>query len=461
MSLTSTKTHSARRISLKTPPGPKNPLSSTLAFQRTPLAFLSSLRQQYGDIAQFRLLTMPVVVISHPDYVQQVLQKKYTNYDKDVFLFNVSRSFLGNGLVTAVGGESWLRQRRLMQPAFHRQRITAMGQVMTDTTLKMLEHWQVCTNQDQTLDIEEEMMRLTLQIAGLVLFTMDVSGTSHAFGQAYAQVNTALTDFLRFPLIPLSWPTSRGIRYRRAIRAMDKIAYDIIHRRRQSNEDANDLLSMLLQARDEETGEGMSDLQLRDEVMTLLFAGHETSAKALTWTWYLLAKHPHVERKLHEELGSVLEGRTPTIADLPRLPYARMILEESMRLYPPSWQVMRQAREEDEMGGYRIPAHTIIFWSQYIVHRHPDFWENPEQFDPERFSPEQGQKRHSCAYIPFSSGPRMCIGNALALTEMHLILATIAQRYRLALVPDNTSVEPIPLITLHPGRFRMRLEPAK
>ena len=440
-------------------PGPKNSFKSTLAFQRTPLPFLTQLTRTYGDISQFRLITLPVVVINHPDYVQRVLQKNHLNYDKDVFLFNTARTFLGNGLVTAVGGESWLRQRRLMQPAFHRQRIAAMGTLMTDATRTMLEQWQRVAEQEQLLNVEEEMMRLALQIVGQALFTMDVSGASDPFGRAYNQINKALTDYLRFPLIPITWPTPRGIRYKQAMKVVDEISYKIIRERQASKEDKGDLLSMLLGAKDEETGEGMSDLQLRDEVLTLLFAGHETSAKALTWSWYLLSQNPAAEAKLHAELETVLGGRTPTMADLPNLPYTRMVIEEAMRLYPPSWQVMRQAIADDEIGGYPIAGHTIIFWSQYVVHRHPDFWENPDEFRPERFAREEVQKRHSYAYIPFSGGPRVCIGNSFALAEMQLVLATVAQKYRLVLPPGSASIEPVALITLHPSHALMQLQP--
>jgi cytochrome P450 len=418
-----------------------------------------NLAQQYGDVSTFKLINLPVVVISHPDYVQRVLQKNNTNYDKDVFLFNVTKAFLGNGLVTSVGGESWLRQRRLMQPAFHRQRIAAMGSVITDAAVQLLERWGVKAQQDQVLNVEEAMTDLTLKIVGETLFSMDVSGASDSFGQAYAEINRALTNYLRFPLIPLSWPTPQGQRYRRAIETLNEISYSIIRQRRESGEDKGDLLSMMLQARDEATGEGMNDLQLRDEVMTLLFAGHETSANALTWTWVLLAQHPDVEARLHEELEKVLSGRVPTMADLPNLPYTRMILEESMRLYSPSWQVMRRAIQDDEFGDYHIPANTIIFWSQYVVHRHPAIWENPEQFDPLRFSPEAVKARHSYAYIPFSGGPRICIGNNFALAEMQLILATIAQRYKLRLAPGSPAIEPVALLTLHPNHAQVQLQP--
>ena len=459
MSFTPADEHAQTPVSSQTPPGPKQFFKSTLAFQRMPLQFLADLVRQYGDISQFRLLTFPVVVINHPDYVQHVLQKKNTNYDKDVFLFNTARTFLGNGLVTAVGGESWRRQRRLMQPAFHRQHIAQMATLMTEATLQLLKHWEKEVEEQRVLNVENEMTRLTLQIVGKALFTMDVSATSDAFGQAYAEVNAALTNYLRFPLIPLTWPTPRGRRYKQAIRTMDEIAYAIIRQRQQSKEERSDLLSLLVQARDEESGEGMSDRQLRDEVMTLLFAGHETSAKALTWTWYLLSQHPDVEQQLHRELDTVLGGRVPTMEDLSALSYTRMVLEESMRLYPPSWQVMRQAIEDDTIGGYHIPAHTIIFWSQYVVHRHPAFWHHPEQFDPLRFSPEEVKKRHPYAYIPFSNGPRVCIGNSFALAEMQLVLATIAQRYRLVMDPDARPVEPVALITLHPSHARMHVQP--
>jgi cytochrome P450 len=438
-------------------PGPKKNMQSTLAFQRTPLRFLTHMTRTYGDVSQFRLLNQPMIIINHPDDIQRVLQKNHMNYDKDALLFNASKTVFGNGLVTNIGGESWLHQRRLIQPAFHHQRIDAMGSLMTAAANDIVEEWNNLSDQQQVIDMDAEMMRLTLQITSKALFSVDIAHESKQFSQACDQVNKTLTNFIRFPLIPLSWRQ----RYKRAIQTMDEISYSLIRQRRESNEDTGDLLSMMLQTRDEETGQGMDEQQLRDEIITLLFAGQETSAEALTWTWYLLTQYPEAEAQFHAEIDRVLNGRIPTIKDLPQLPYTKMLIEESMRIYPPAWEVMRNTINDDELGGYHIPARSMLFWSQYTVHRHPDFWENPEEFKPERFLPEAVKKRHSYAYIPFSNGPRLCIGNSFSLVEIQLALATIGQRYRFTLPAGAPPVEPVALLTLHPSYASMRLEARK
>ncbi|MDP3767798.1 MAG: cytochrome P450, partial [Dehalococcoidia bacterium] len=244
-------------------------------------------------------------------------------------------------------------------------------------------------------------------------------------------------------------PTPTNLRFRRAMRTLDDIVYGMIEARRNNGADKDDLLSMLLEARDEETGEGMSDKQLRDEVFTMFTAGHETTAAALAWTWYLLSQHPEAEGRLHNELGSVLSGRTPGLDDLQRLPYTRMVIEETLRLYPPVWSIGRMALREDTVLGYRIPAKGQVLLSSYVTHRHPEFWDEPERFDPERFAPERAASRPRYAYFPFGGGPRQCIGNEFAMMEAQLALATLAQRYRLRLVPGQV-VEPEPAVTLRP-----------
>ena len=433
----------------KTVPGPRslNPLKTALAFQRHPLPFLSELQKQYGDIAQFRLFIWPTVFISHPDYIKHVLQDNHRNYDKDVHLFQVVRPLVGNGLVTVAGGNDWLRQRRLVQPAFHHRRIAALGALMTDTTHGMLQQWGNYAREGQVFDIGEEMANLTLQIVSKALFNVDVSAKK-SFRQAFAQVNAFLIDRFYMPFPPLFIRTPRNRRFWSAIETMDTLVYEIIRNRRLQQEDVSDLLSMLLDTVDE-NGHKMNDKQLRDEIMTLLLAGHETVASTLAWTWYLLAQHPEAEECLYAELDQILAGRIPTMEDLPRLNYTRMILEEAMRLYPPVWQLMRRAIQDDEIGGFHIPANSYILWSPYISHRHSDFWEKPEQFYPEHFSTERSAKRLRHAYMPFSSGPRICVGNAFAMTEAQLILATIAQQYRVSLTPGHY-VELEPLLSLRP-----------
>jgi cytochrome P450 len=434
----------------KTVPGPHslNPFKSVLAFRRAPLQFLTELQKYYGNIVQFRLVTLPVVFISHPDYIKHVLQDNNRNYDKNVPIFNVTRPLGGNGLATVIEENDWLRQRRLVQPAFHRQQIAALGTLMVDVTQVILQPWETYACERQAFDVAEEMTNLALQILSKSLFNVDVSPKSNSFCQAFLQANAFLIDYFSMPFPPLFIRTPRNRRFWSAIETMDTLAYEIIRNRRKLQDDVGDLLSILLNAVDE-NGQGMDDKQLRDEVMTLLLAGHETVASALMWTWYLLTQHPEAQEHLHAELDQILAGRIPTVEDLPRLNYTRMVLEETMRLYPPVWVLMRRAIQDDEIDGHHIPANSYILWSPYVSHRHPDFWEKPEQFYPEHFSTEYSAKRPRHAYMPFGSGPHICIGNTFAMTEMQLILATIAQQYRISLA-SGYHVELELLLTLRP-----------
>jgi cytochrome P450 len=419
-------------------------LASARRVQRDPLQFLTELTRTYGDIAFVRFLVWPVYVVNHPDFIKQVLQEHHRSYNKDNFDYRFLRPLLGEGLLTN-DGASWLHQRRLIQPTFHRQRLVAFGSLMTEATLAMLERWERCAERGEVLDVAAEMMRLTLRIIGQALFSLDLSAAATTVGQALRSAN----DYLCAPFPPLFVPTPRNRRLQAALRRLDALVYDLITARRQSQQDTPDLLSVLLAVRDEETGEGMSDRQIRDEVITLLLAGHETTAVALSWTWYLLAQHQECEQRLHAEVGAVLGGRLPTVEDLPNLPYCHMVLEEALRLYPPAWSFSRNALADDELGGYHISAGSTVLLCPYTTHRHPAFWEQPEVFDPLRFTPERVAARPHYAYFPFGGGPRLCIGSAFAMMEAQLILATVAQRYRLCLGTD-VRVEPEPLITLRP-----------
>jgi cytochrome P450 len=433
----------------KRPPGPHENwlLGSARTIQRDPLGFTMSMFQRYGNVVAVRFLIWPTYMIFHPHDVKHVLQENHLNYSKDTYLIHFLRPLLGQGLFTN-DGQSWLHQRRLMQPAFHRKQLATFGALMTDATGSMLEHWQDAATRDQPLDVSTEMMRLTLRVVGQALFSIDLSNEADTVGQAFTALMTPFTDYIYNPLPPLGFPTPRNLRIQQSIRTLDGVVQDIITERRQGDH-KGDLLSMLLLARDEETGEGMNDRQVRDEVMTLLLAGHETTSNALSWTWYLLSQHPDAESRLHTELEQVLGGRIPAVEDLPRLPYTRMVLEEALRLYPPAVGFNRKALAEDEVGGYVVPANTLIWLSPYTTHRHPDFWENPEVFDPERFSPERSAGRPHFAHFPFGGGPRLCIGSNFAMMEAQLILATIAQRYQLRLLPGH-QVEPQVLLTMRP-----------
>jgi cytochrome P450 len=435
-------------------PGPRGHflLGNANDFQRDPLRFFLDITQAYGDIVQFRFLNRSVFFIHHPDGVKHVLQENHQNYDRDNPFWHRLKLFLGESLLTT-DGKSWLQQRRLMQPAFHRQRISSFGTLITEAAVTMRSQWHDSVESGEPLDIAVEMMRLTQRIIGQALFSIDLSNETDAVGQAIATANRLFSYYFYAPFVAMGIPTPRNLRFRAAIRQLDEVVQNMINERRQQETD--DLLSMLLQARDAETGQGMSDRQLRDEVLTLLAAGHETTANALTWTWYLLSQHPEVEHRLHTELDSVLAGRSPELEDLAQLPYTRMVTEEAMRLYPPAWAMSRNALQDDEIAGYPIPARSIVLVSPYMTHRHPAFWENPEVFDPERFTPERSSGRPRYAYFPFGGGPHLCIGNTFAIMEVPLILATLAQQYQLCLVPGHP-VEPMGAITLVP-RYGLRM----
>jgi cytochrome P450 len=436
-------------------PGPRNPLSG-LRFLRleTSLSYLCETFKRYGDVVRYRLGPFPVFLIAHPDGIRHVLQDRHANYLKSQD-YVLLKQLLGDGLVTSEGA-LWLRQRRLIQPIFHRQRVAEFGSIMSEATLEMLESWEDLATEGRAFDVATEMARLALRIVGRVLLSVDLSNEADAVGHALKAANERFGHFDLGMLMP--WlPTQRNRIAHEAARTLRRLVDEIIAERRRENRDHGDLLSMLLAARDE-NGEAMDDRQVRDEVLTLILAGHETTAMALSWTWYLLSQHPHIEHRLEGELREVLGERSPTVADLKNLSYTGMVIDESMRLYPPVWAIGRSPIEDDEIGGYRIPKRSMIVLSQYVTHRHPDFWDEPERFEPERFSAEKAQGRLRYAYFPFAGGPRQCVGNMFALTEANLVLATVAQRYRMHLVP-NHPVELQPLVTLRPRYgIKMTLE---
>jgi cytochrome P450 len=430
------------------PPGPPEHwlYGSALAIRRDPLGYGLDMFRQYGNVVSSRFLIWPQYMVFHPSDVKRVLQEHHQQYSKDTYLFKFLRPVVGLGLFTN-DGQSWLHQRRLMQPAFHRQHLAAFATIMTGAAAELLEGWHTAAREERPLDISREMTRLTLRVVGQALFSVDLTDEADSVSQAFTALLTPLSDYLFNPVPPLGVPTPRNRRIHRSMRDLDSVVHGIIAARR--SEGQNDLVTMLLAARDAETGKGMSDKQVRDEVMTLLLAGHETTANLLTWTWYLLAQHPEAERRLRAELAQVLGGRIPTVEDLPRLTYTTMVLEESLRLYPPAVGFNRKALAEDELGGYRVPANTLIWLSPHVTHRHPEFWDDPEAFDPERFAPERVAARPHFAYFPFGGGPRQCIGNNFAMMETQLVLATIAQRYQLRLVPGHP-VEPQVLLAMRP-----------
>ncbi len=430
-------------------PGRYIPYGDLQAVRRSPLLALARIAQRYGDLFQYPVGFWTIYVVSDPAGVRHVLQEHSRNYSKATFQYNLLGLVAGQGLLSS-DGAFWLRQRRLMQPAFHRDRLARLARLTTDATTAMLRRWDEVAARGESLDIDGEMMRLTLEIVGKALFSVDLAHDADALSRAALATLDHIAHRARSPLaFPPRVPTPRNRAFMAAIRTLDGAIFELIARRRRDPDEADDLLAMLILARDADTGEGMSDQQLRDEIITFLIAGHETVASALVWTWYSLSLHPAVERKLHDELATVLDTRPPTMDDLPSLPYTRMVVDETLRLYPPSWISTRRAIEADTIGGYRIPANALIVMSPYVTHRRAADWPNPEGFDPERFALEESAARPRFAYFPFGGGPHLCIGQAFALVEAQLIVASIAQRYRLALTPGQ-QIEVAPLVTLRP-----------
>ncbi len=429
------------------PPGPKPiiPGANLLRIRRDPIKFLMNLAGQYGDLAYFKLGPQPVFVVNNPDYTRDVLVTHNRNFMKGEGLQRAKR-LLGEGLLTSEG-EFHLRQRRLAQPAFHRQRIAAYAGTMAGYAARMRDEWR----DGETRDVAREMMRLTLAIAGKTLFDADVESEADEIGEA---LTTTFELFNRLTL-PFSQlverlPLPATKRFQRARERLDATVYRIIDERRTSGRDHGDLLSMLIQARDEEgDGGGMTDEQLRDEAMTILLAGHETTANALAWTWYLLSQHPEVEAGFHAEVDEVLGGRLPAAEDFPRLGYTEMVLAESMRLYPPAWIIGRRALGDYSINGYTIPARSILLMSQYVTHHDSRYFPDPFRFDPQRWRPEVRESRPKFSYFPFGGGPRLCIGEHFAWMEGVLVLATIAQRWQMRLAPGHL-VEMLPMVTLRP-----------
>lgn len=429
------------------PPGPKGGLFNRRLIsysRRDPLSFVTSIACDYGDISHFRIGGERVFFLNHPDYIKFVLVTHYANFLKGRGKQRV-QSLLGRGLLLSEG-DVHRRQRQLVLPAFHRQRIGAYAEVMAQYAARHSSQWE----DGQTLDIRQEMMRLTIAIVGKTLFDTDVESEVSEIQDC---VEAAMHTFKAFRL-PLAgrlehFPLPHVRRSRKAGERLKAIIHRMVAERRESGRDRGDLLSMLLLSRGEEMdGEPMSDEQIYDEALTILLGGYETVALALTWTLYLLSQHPEVEAKLHGEVDAVLDGgRMPTVDDLPRLRYAEMVCAESMRLYPPVWRLVRRAIKDFEVGGYVVPAGALVVMSQYAMHRDRRYFPEPLRFDPERWMPEAKASRPAYSYFPFGGGPRRCIGEGFAWMEAILLLATLTRRRRFHLLPENV-IELLPLHTL-------------
>ena len=435
------------------PPGPKRrlPFSNLIAYRRSPLEFFQHLARQYGDISLFRIGPQPACLLNHPDLIKDVLVTNHANFEKGLVLKRAKR-LLGEGLLTSEG-DFHRRQRRLSQPAFHRQRIASYADVMVDYALRASESW----HDGQTVDLSEEMMRLTLGIVGKTLFDADVESESGEVGAAMTTV-MELFDTLTMPFFEVlsKLPLPQLRRFDAARTRLDQIIFKMVADRRNRGIDRGDLLSMLLLAQDdEEDGGTMTDEQLRDELMTIFLAGHETTANALTWTWYLLSQHPEVESKLHQEIESVIGSRRPSFGDVAQLRFTEMVLYESMRLYPPAWAIGRLAKVDCDIGGYFVPRKSVVVVSQFVMHRDERYYQDPLAFDPQRWIPELRETRPPFSYFPFGGGPRRCIGEGFAWMEGILLMATLAQRWRFRLVPYHR-VAFKPVVTLRP-KYGMKM----
>ena len=404
---------------------------------RNPLQFFQNIAQQYGDIVCYRPAPEPAYLLNHPDYIRHVLVDNNRNYRKDTYSNQVFGRVVGNGLLTTEG-DRWRKQRRMMQPAFHHTRIEQLEGLIVGAAQSMLDGWQQAFEAGQPVDIAREMAALTLTVTTRSLFGVDLGDEVREVGEI---INRA-ASYLEKP---------SSARLIQSAQEFGEVVDRIIQQRRQNFRDGGDLLSSMILARDEEGGEGMSDEQLRTQVMTLMLAGYETTASTLTWTWHLLSQNPWAVDRLRSEIRATLQGRLPRYADLANLPFTGMVVDESLRLFPPAWTLGRRAVGDDEIGGFYVPANTVIAICIYTLHRHPGFWTQPDTFDPERFSAENSRGRHKYAYIPFGAGPRQCIGNNFGLMEAALVVACVLQRFELHSLP-GMNVQPQALFVLRPNR---------
>ncbi|MEO5959235.1 MAG: cytochrome P450 [Opitutaceae bacterium] len=428
-------------------PGPRGHwlLGNLREFRRDVLGLIVDSAREFGDVVRFRLGTRVVHLLNHPDHAEYVLVRNARNFDKRTRSAQLIKAITGEGLLTS-NGEFWQRQRRLLQPAFHHRNIAGFATEMTAATAAMLERWRECAVRGETLDVASEMMRLTYTIVGRTLFNFDAGPDAemveramqiilpHAFGRLGGFVNA-----------PEWLPTPANRRFRSALSEVDRVVYRIVAQRRRAQDTGaldGDLISMLLRVRDGETGSGFSDEQLRNEAITFLLAGHETTANALAWTFYLLAQHPESGRRISEEVAATLGGRAPTLEDLARLPFTKSVIKEAMRLYPPIWIIERRVVRDDAVGGFFLPAGSAVVIAPYALHRHPGFWDRPDEFNPSRFAASTPP-----AYIPFGVGPRFCIGSEFAMLEAQLVVSMVVQAFRLETIAGR-QVLPLPGITL-------------
>jgi cytochrome P450 len=420
------------------------------ALLRDPLQFQMQARERFGDVFRFRIGPVVVHFLYHPEHVRRVLSENQKNYLRG-WHYGLMRRVFGANL-TVSEGPFWLRQRRLAQPAFNRQRLPEYAKVIVDAANQLVSRWRDRSGDDTALEARHEMSRVTLAITSRTLFDRDVSREADKVGQAFAILGQYFEYRFNHPIsaAPAWVPTPTNRRFRKAVSTINEIVREIVRERLRDQTDHGDLLSMLVQARDEETGQRMTEEELRAEVVNFLLAGYETTATALTWTWYLLASHAEVRERVREEIRAVVGDRPPSVADAPQLNFIRAVIHESMRLYPPVWIMPRQVVANDEIRGFRIPKRSTVFLCPYVTHRHPDFWDKPEVFDPDRFTAERSAARFKEAYFPFLSGPHQCIGNEFAMLEMQLVIARVLQEFDVTIRPGQ-DIKPKATLGLWPA----------
>ena len=401
----------------------------------------------YGDVVRIDMGPRRMFLVSHPDLVKYVLQDNNKNYVKG---YEMVKPLMGEGLVTS-DGDIWRRQRRLIQPLFNRPNMANLLPIMAETTQEAIDGWKMRAAAGVPLDLASEMMLLTQAIILRTMFSADMGSRSREISTYFASTLEYMNNLLMSPSpIFNKLPTPANRRYQTALEQLDAVVYQFItDRRAKGSHDRRDLLAVLMEARDVDTGEGMSDQQVRDELITIFLAGHETTATLLSWTWLLLGRNPEAAARVQSEIDTVLGGRVPTAEDIPQLVYTRQVLDESLRLYPPAWMFARRSVGEDEIGGCHLEAGSMIMLSPYVTQRLPDFWDQPEKFDPERFTPAAVSARSRYAYFPFGGGPRLCIGMPFTLQEAPLLLAMIMQNFQVELVAGQ-EIKPTPLATLRP-----------
>jgi cytochrome P450 len=441
-------------------PGPRGDrlLGHVRPFRRDALGLLVESHRRYGDVVRFRLGPTVVHLLAHPDHIAHVLLERQPNYDKDTRSSRQIRRVTGTGLLTS-NGSAWLRHRRLMQPAFHARRVASFVEIMSRSADVMLDRWRAAEERGEVVDVQSAMMRLTCTIVARALFGADVTADLDMIEQAATEVMLATYRGVeRIVPVPSWLPTTPNARFRHALAELNALIERLVDDRQLRS--GHDLISMLAEAKDEDGNAGLSREEICEEALTLLLAGHETTANALAWTFALLAEHPDEAAAVRAEVAHVLAGRAPTPADLGRLSRTGRVIREAIRLYPPIWIMERHVREDDEVAGFQLPSGSMVVLCPYVTHRHAAFWSDADRFDPTRFEEPRVSQRHDQAYIPFGAGQRLCIGAPFAMTEAQVILSMVLQRFTLERV-ERTPLVAQPGITLRiHGGLPMRLRRA-